>query len=246
MLPSRALRHHESELGQASIHAMRHLMAVSDHWRDAGAELDALLCQTHDDAEWHTLTDLIAETLFQQTRLATLIACLVTEASEASEASGAVACTDTDHHVEAGQKEGRGQQMKQRQKRSVSGTPQRITKAVTHIRLLEANPGKVAALNALAPVYLTLCQQYVTYFRTEEEPDKFRAPLFPPPLSERWHRVAIQQAERKVSRSFPPPAVRAGNASSGTSGKRSTVPSTSVLKSMKGVSLAMNSFRLPR
>ncbi len=69
-----------------------------------------------------------------------------------------------------------------------------ITKAVTHIRLLEVNPGKLAALDTLAPVYLALCQQYVTLFCSEEQPDKFHAPIFATPLSERWHRVAIQQA----------------------------------------------------
>ena len=87
--------------------------------------------------------------------------------------------------------------MKKRQKRKtrpVPGQPQRITKAVTHIRLLEANPGKLAALDALAPVYLALCQQYVTFFCTEEYPDKFCDTVFQTPLSERWHRVAIQQA----------------------------------------------------
>src|SRR6266700_1322881 len=84
--------------------------------------------------------------------------------------------------------------MKQRQRYQRQGTPQRITKAVTHIRLLEVNPGKLAALDALAPVYLALCQQYVTLFCTEEFPDKFHAPFFSAPLSERWHRVAIQQA----------------------------------------------------
>jgi hypothetical protein len=72
--------------------------------------------------------------------------------------------------------------------------PQQITKAVTHIRLLEVNPGKLAALDALAPIYLALCQQYVTLFCTDEPPDKFRATCFAAPLSERWHRVAIQQA----------------------------------------------------
>jgi Putative transposase DNA-binding domain len=72
--------------------------------------------------------------------------------------------------------------------------PQRITKAVTHIRLLEVNPGKLAALDRLAPVYLALCQQYVTLFCTEEHPDKFHSPVFVTPLSERWQRVAIQQA----------------------------------------------------
>src|SRR5450755_1447903 len=69
-----------------------------------------------------------------------------------------------------------------------------LTKAVTHIRLSETNACKLAALDALAPVYQALCQQYVTYFCTEEAPDKFHDPVFPTPLSERWHRVAIQQA----------------------------------------------------
>ena len=85
--------------------------------------------------------------------------------------------------------------MKQRQSGpQEQGTPQRLTKAVTHIRLIEVNPGKLAALDALALVYLTLCQQYVTFFCTEKPPDKFHSPLFATPLSERWHRVAIQQA----------------------------------------------------
>ncbi len=84
--------------------------------------------------------------------------------------------------------------MKQRQKRPKSGELQCITKAVTHIRLIEANPGKLAALDTLAPVYLALCQQYVTLFCTDEQPNKFHNPVFATPLSERWHRVAIQQA----------------------------------------------------
>jgi transposase len=84
--------------------------------------------------------------------------------------------------------------MKQRQKGRQLGEPQRITKAVTHICLIEANPGKLAALDTLAPVYLALCQQYVTFFCTDEQPDKFHDPVFTTPFSERWHRVAIQQA----------------------------------------------------
>src|ERR1700694_5217837 len=80
--------------------------------------------------------------------------------------------------------------MKQRQRPA----PEKLTKAVTHIRLLEVNPGKLAALDALAPVYLALCQQYITLFCTDEHPDKFHTPVFVTPLSERWHRVAIQQA----------------------------------------------------
>jgi Putative transposase DNA-binding domain len=72
--------------------------------------------------------------------------------------------------------------------------PQRITRAVTHIRLEAANGGKLAAIDELAQVYLPLCQQYVTLFCTEERPNKLRTPLFATALSERWHRVAIQQA----------------------------------------------------
>jgi hypothetical protein len=85
--------------------------------------------------------------------------------------------------------------MKQRKRypteRSTSHT---LTRAVTHIRLEAANPGKLAALDDLAQVYLVLCQQYVTLFCTDEPPHKFRATCFATPLSERWHRVAIQQA----------------------------------------------------
>jgi hypothetical protein len=83
---------------------------------------------------------------------------------------------------------------KHRKKRPQPDEPQRITRAVTHIRLLEANGGKLAAIDALAPVYLSLCQQYVTLFCTDERPNKLRAPLYQTQLSERWHRVAIMQA----------------------------------------------------
>jgi hypothetical protein len=85
--------------------------------------------------------------------------------------------------------------MKQRNhRRTRQDEPQTLTKAVTHIRLEAANAGKLAALDNLAPVYMALCQQYVTLFCTDEYPDKFRATCFATPLSERWHRVAIQQA----------------------------------------------------
>ncbi len=84
--------------------------------------------------------------------------------------------------------------MKQRKTRRSQGKPPRITKAVTHIRLIEVNPGKLAALDQLAPAYLALCQQYVILFCTKAQPDKFYPPVFTTPLSERWHRVAIQQA----------------------------------------------------
>ncbi len=83
---------------------------------------------------------------------------------------------------------------KQRRKRAKKGEPQRITKAVTHIRLAETNQDKLAALDRLAHVFLELVQQYVTLFCTDEMPDAFHVPCFATELSERWHRVAIQQA----------------------------------------------------
>jgi hypothetical protein len=85
--------------------------------------------------------------------------------------------------------------MKQRKHRHTGPyEPQTITRAVTHIRLEAANAGKLTALDDLAQVYLALCQQYVTLFCTNERPNKLRAPLFATLLSERWQRVAIQQA----------------------------------------------------
>src|SRR5215469_9342855 len=88
------------------------------------------------------------------------------------------------------------QESKQRKKKKhiTVGEPYLVTRAVTHIRLVEVNSGKLAALDQLAPVYLALCQQYVTLFCTQEQPGKFHAPVFQTPLSERWQRVAIQQA----------------------------------------------------
>jgi hypothetical protein len=39
---------------------------------------------------------------------------------------------------------------------------------VTHIRLIEANPGKLEVLDQLIAVYLPLCQQYVLLLCTQE------------------------------------------------------------------------------
>ena len=74
-------------------------------------------------------------------------------------------------------------------------TKQTLTRAVTHLRLIEANPGKLDALDQLVVVFQALCQQYVTLFCTAETlPDKYADPVFESELSERWHRVAMQQA----------------------------------------------------
>src|SRR4249920_737362 len=84
-----------------------------------------------------------------------------------------------------------GQKKRKRKKR----TKQTITGAVTHIRLIEANPGKLAALDQLLEVYLPLCQQYVALFCTQETlPDKYTDTVLATVLSDRLHRVAMQQA----------------------------------------------------
>ena len=83
---------------------------------------------------------------------------------------------------------------KQKRKRKKK-TKQTITRAVTHIRLIEANPGKLDALDHLVVAYLALTQQYVTLFcEAETSPDKFAVPIFESGLSDRWQRVAMQQA----------------------------------------------------
>lgn len=69
-----------------------------------------------------------------------------------------------------------------------------ITQSITHILLNLVNGSKLARLNAVAVVYLDLCQQYVSYFCTEVAPDDYAEPVFESELSQRWQRVAIQQA----------------------------------------------------
>ena len=70
----------------------------------------------------------------------------------------------------------------------------KLTRAVTHIRLLDANANKLAQLDALADAYMHLCQQYVTAFCTDVEPNKYADAWLESPLSARWQRVAIQHA----------------------------------------------------
>lgn len=86
-----------------------------------------------------------------------------------------------------------------------------LTRAITHIRLVDANDGKVAALDALVAAYLPLCQQYVTAFCTDQAPDKFATPCLPSDLSARWQRVAIQQAAG-LAQSWHTNRERAGSA----------------------------------
>ncbi len=49
--------------------------------------------------------------------------------------------------------------------------------------------------------YLGLTQRYVTLFCTEAEPNRYAEPVFETALSQRWHRVAIQQAAG-IARAF--------------------------------------------
>ena len=80
---------------------------------------------------------------------------------------------------------------KKRRKR----TKQTLTHAVAHIRLIEANPGKLDALDQLIVVFIALYQKYITLFcTTATAPDKYADPVFESELSERGPRVSMQQA----------------------------------------------------
>jgi len=88
------------------------------------------------------------------------------------------------------QKPEKDKKKRQRKRR----TKRTLTHAVTHIRLIQANPGKLEALDQLVEVYLALCQQYVIYFCTQADPNSYAIPVYTTELSDRWHRVAMQQA----------------------------------------------------
>lgn len=81
------------------------------------------------------------------------------------------------------------------QKKRKRKTKQTLTRAVPHIRLAEANAGKLEALEHLATAFMALTQRYVTLFCTREaDPDGYMDPIYETNLSERWQRVAMQQA----------------------------------------------------
>jgi hypothetical protein len=93
------------------------------------------------------------------------------------------------------QKPGKATQEDKKKRKRKNETKQTLTHAVTHIRLVEANPGKLDALDQLLVVFTALCQQYVTLFcTTETVPDKYADPVFESELSQRWQRVCMQQA----------------------------------------------------
>lgn len=70
----------------------------------------------------------------------------------------------------------------------------RLIQAITHIPLRDMNQCKLLALDTLAEVYQDLCQQYTTYFCQEAQPNLYATPHIASELSQRWQRVAIQQA----------------------------------------------------
>ncbi len=87
----------------------------------------------------------------------------------------------------------RDEEKKKRKRKKKS--KQTITCAVPHIRLSEANPGKLDALDQLVVVFQALCQQYVTLWCTTDGiPDGYATPVFASQLSERWQRAVMQQA----------------------------------------------------
>lgn len=69
-----------------------------------------------------------------------------------------------------------------------------LTRAVTHMRLCDATHAKIAALDALAAEYQRVCQAYTTRFCTDAQPNPYAEPCVESALSQRWQRVAIQQA----------------------------------------------------
>jgi transposase len=72
--------------------------------------------------------------------------------------------------------------------------PMKLTRAITHIRLSDANAGKLVQLDALAAEYMQLCQQYATASCTAVEPNKYANAWLSSSLSARWQRVVIQHA----------------------------------------------------
>src|SRR5229473_4164049 len=97
--------------------------------------------------------------------------------------------------LQVSQKPGKATKEDKKKRKRKKQTKQTLTHTVTHIRLIEANPGKLDALDQLIVVFTALCQQYVTRFcTTETSPDGYATPVFASQLSERWQRVVIQQA----------------------------------------------------
>jgi IS605 OrfB family transposase len=74
-----------------------------------------------------------------------------------------------------------------------------VKKAITHLKLDQANPGKLEKLDELALEHQRVVQTYVDWLiaRGVRQPDKYAAipeEEIPTPLSDRWQRCAWQQA----------------------------------------------------
>src|SRR5258708_22501113 len=106
-------------------------------------------------------------------------------------------CSSVDQRA-VSQKPDEDKRKRQRKRRS----KRTLTHTVTHIRLIEANPGKLEALDRLVKVYLAPCQHYVTHFCTPADPNSYAVPIYATELSDRRQRLAIQQAGG-IPRPFP-------------------------------------------
>ena len=74
-----------------------------------------------------------------------------------------------------------------------------VKKAITHLKLDQANPGKLQKLDALAAEHQRVMQAYVNWLIAHEirQPDKYAAVPehdIATALSDRWQRCAWQQA----------------------------------------------------
>src|SRR5512137_717691 len=74
-----------------------------------------------------------------------------------------------------------------------------VKKAITHLKLEQANPGKLHRLDELAVEHQRVVQAYVNWLiaHTVSQPDKYAhipEQDIPTQLSDRWQRCAWQQA----------------------------------------------------
>jgi putative transposase len=71
----------------------------------------------------------------------------------------------------------------------------KLKKAITHLKLSQANPGKLSKLNQLATEYLRVVQAFVDYIYDHRITNKYcDTPPIETNLSERWKRCAWMQA----------------------------------------------------
>jgi hypothetical protein len=86
----------------------------------------------------------------------------------------------------------------------------RLTRAVTHVRLCDANHAKIAALDALIETYLRLCQQYTTStrHRSARIQSRTRTPLHALRLRSRSASNTLPSSRRQTSPSLDTPTTR--------------------------------------